>query len=160
MFREAALALSRRAPKLVLPAKTRLAEVVFSSASPLIPALESVPPLFVPTTDAPEPKLHVPPEMVPPLTVTFWLLEAVVMTARVPLPLTVIGSVFTRLLMVCVPELRVILGTPEMVTSSAAPGKVGLLDQFAGEVHKLSPAPPVHATALISRRGSSDSQAR
>src|SRR5206468_12589483 len=100
-----------------------------------------------------------PPETVPPVNVSEAESCAVVATASVP-PFTFSSSSHTRLWIDCVPEgiWMVGLAATEMVTSSFTPGSDGLLDQFPGEVQRLSPAAPVQLTALSSRRASSVSQ--
>ncbi len=71
MFRIALFADNRAAVKLVVPARITLAEVVFTSRSPVIATLESVPPLVVATRAAPEEKVQAPPEIVPPVNWMF-----------------------------------------------------------------------------------------
>src|SRR6266542_3349711 len=89
------------------------------------------------------------PVRVPPAMENAALICDATATDSVP-PLRFKASSLRRLLMDCVPEEMTIVGfaTTDMVTSSAGPGREGLLDQFPGVVHWLSPARPVQLTAL------------
>src|SRR4029079_14593379 len=120
--------------------------------SPLIvaPVIE----LFALASAMPAPplKVQVPPEIVPALSVMFWLLEAVVETVNVEVPDSVSNSELLRLWTLRLPVIWM-LGLPAtlMVTSSLAAG-IALVDQFDGSL-QFTPSPaPVHATAAKSWR--------
>ena len=82
---------------MVVPETIAWALSLLKNRSPVMPALSNLLLFAVPMLNPPPaPKLHVPPETVPPLTVTLTVLLAVVATASVP-PLSYRFSALFRL---------------------------------------------------------------